>query len=446
MAQRQDQVPLPSNDVRDTGIDVIVVGAGFGGIACAIECKRKGHRVMILEKVHELKDLGDTLSFGVNAGRIMARWGLHERLWDISIRAPELLVHDYLGGLIQVQKLAWPIFGAFAYNGHRALLHGVLFEHAKALGIEIRMGHQAVEYWEDEANGKASVKVETGERFDADVVVAADGVKSLARKFVIGYFDNPKPSGYAIYRAWFDAEEHGVMTDPLTDFLTINGDVLYAWIGKDMHFIASSSHGSKAIAWVITHKDDAAVDGHWSSPGKIEDVLDIVKDWDPRCAAVISKAPSCIDWKLLVHDPLPTWVSKSGRVVLIGDAAHPFLPSSVQGASQAIEDGVALAVTLNLAGKDNIPLGTRTWESIRYQRVRDAQLLGETTREKWHGAKAGDSGKSFELPMPEWLMAHDAEAHAYAAYDDIAQSIVQDGYRQPSLDGEQLSEHVKETT
>src|SRR5258708_3908240 len=82
----------------------------------------------------------------------------------------------------------------------------------------------------------------------------------------------------------------------------------------------------------------------------------------------------------------------------------------------------------------------------RYQRVRDAQLLGETTREKWHGAKAGDSGKSFELPMPEWLMAHDAEAHAYAAYDDIAQSIVQDGYRQPSLDGEQLSEHVKETT
>jgi 2-polyprenyl-6-methoxyphenol hydroxylase-like FAD-dependent oxidoreductase len=73
-------------------------------------------------------------------------------------------------------------------------------------------------------------------------------------------------------------------------------------------------------------RDDAAVDGEWSFPGKIEDVLDIVKDWDPRCAAIVSKAPSCIDWKLLIHDPLPTWVSKSGRVVLIGDAAHPFLP------------------------------------------------------------------------------------------------------------------------
>ncbi|KAG1752292.1 monooxygenase [Suillus paluster] len=458
MAQNQDQAPtLPSSGVRDTGIDVIVVGAGFGGIACAIECKRKGHRVMVFEKVHELKTLELTkyqvLSLGENAGRILARWGLHDRykaqhdrLWNICAHARELHVHDYLGGLIHVQKLPQPLFRAFSYNDHRPLLHNVLFEHAKSLGIEIRMGHEVVEYWEDEANGKAGVKLQTGARFDADVIVAADGVKSLARKFVIGYHDNPKPSGYAIYRAWFDAEKHGITTDPLTDFLSSRGDVLYGWIGRDVHFVTSSSRGGKLISWVITHKDNAAVDGHWSSPGKIEDVLDIVKDWDPRCAAVISKAPSCIDWKILVHDPLPTWVSKSGRVLLIGDAAHPFLPTSMQGASQAIEDGVTLAVTLNLAGKDNVPLGTRAWESMRYQRVRDAQLMGETTRDKWHGAKAGDSGKSFELPMPEWLLAFDAEAHAYAAYSGIAQSIVQDGYHQPSLSGGQFTEHVKETT
>lgn len=51
----------------------------------------------------------------------------------------------------------------------------------------------------------------------------------------------------------------------------------------------------------------------------------------------------------------------------------------------------------------------------------DAQMLGESTREKWHGAKVGDSGESFEFPMPEWLMAFDAEAHAYAVYERIAQ-------------------------
>ncbi|KAG1841225.1 monooxygenase [Suillus subalutaceus] len=438
MAEHQDQVPLPSDGVSDTGIDVIVVGAGFGGLACAIECKRKGHRVMILEKVHESKQLGDVrfigmLSFGINAGRIMARWGLHEKLWCISRLAEDLRIHDYLGGVIQVQKLSLPLFGAFSYSGHRGRLHDIFVEHAKSLGIEIRMGHQVVEYWEDEANGKAGVKIQT------------DGVKSLARQFVIGYRDSPKPSGYAIYRAWFDAEEHGVTTDPLTDFMSIHGDQFYTWIGKDMHIIAVSVGGGKVVCLLITHKDNTAVDGDWSSPGKIEDILDLVKDWDPRCVALVSKAPSCIDWKLLVHDPLPTWVSKSGRVVLIGDAAHPFLPSSVQGASQAIEDATTLAITLNLAGKDNVPLATRTWESMRYQRVRDAQLVGETTRDKWHGAKAGDSGKSFELPMPEWLMAFDAEADAYATYYRIARSIVEEGYRRPTLSGEELTEEVKET-
>lgn len=58
MAQYYDQVPLSSNGIRDTGIDAIAVGAGFGDIACSIECKGKGHRVMILEKVHKLRDLG----------------------------------------------------------------------------------------------------------------------------------------------------------------------------------------------------------------------------------------------------------------------------------------------------------------------------------------------------------------------------------------------------
>jgi 2-polyprenyl-6-methoxyphenol hydroxylase-like FAD-dependent oxidoreductase len=58
MAKLHQDPPLPSDGVRDTGIDVIVVGAGFGGIACAVECKRKGHRVMIFEKVPELKQLG----------------------------------------------------------------------------------------------------------------------------------------------------------------------------------------------------------------------------------------------------------------------------------------------------------------------------------------------------------------------------------------------------
>ncbi|KIJ59084.1 hypothetical protein HYDPIDRAFT_170978 [Hydnomerulius pinastri MD-312] len=430
----------------NTNIQVIIVGAGYAGLGCAIECKRKGHCVLVVEKVDELKVLGeaswissfdqfltifaltgDVISLGPNAGRILARWGLHDELWDICGHAPELRLHDYQGGLIQVQPLPSPIFGAHSYNGHRALIHDVIFRHAVSLGIDIRMGQDVVDYWEDDDTQKAGIVLSSGEKLEADLVVAADGIKSQARQYVLGYRDQPRPSGYAIYRAWFEATEQGVDTDPVTDFLCKDGDALYGWIGQDVHMLASSARGGKSIS------DNNYVAGCWSAPGHIEEVLEIVKEWDPRCAAVISKAPSCVDWKLIVHDPLPTWISKTGRLLLIGDAAHPFLPSSVQGASQAIEDGVTLAVALSLAGKDRVPLAARTWEAIRYERVRETQLMGETTRDKWHRAEVGDKGAGFDLPMPEWLLAFDAEAHAYSVFDGTAKNIMENGYQLPSL-------------
>lgn len=57
-----------------TGIKVLIVGAGFGGLTAAIECHRHGHDVVIYESFPELKVLGDIISFGANGGRIFYRW------------------------------------------------------------------------------------------------------------------------------------------------------------------------------------------------------------------------------------------------------------------------------------------------------------------------------------------------------------------------------------
>ena len=75
-----------------------------------------------------------------------------------------------------------------------------------------------------------------------------------------------------------------------------------------------------------SNRDDADIEESWSFPGNMNDVLAVVDGWDPRCTAILSKAPSCVDWKLVYRDPLPTWISKGARLALIGDAAHPFLP------------------------------------------------------------------------------------------------------------------------
>ncbi|KAF8989689.1 monooxygenase [Cyathus striatus] len=415
-------------------VKVLIVGCGYAGLGCAIECIRKGHEVVILDKVQVIKEnLGDVLSLGPNAGRFVERWGLHEELWPICGHARFLHLHNYQGELINTQPLPEIEYGSRAYNGHRGQVHAVLYRHALELGAQVILGQNVIGYWENAETGKAGVKTDSGDSYEADLVVGADGVRSKARKIVLGYDDRPKSSGYAIYRAWFDAKAQGIDQDSLTDFMCKGEDVVYGWIGPDMHFITSCSQGGQAVSCVLTHKDDADIDESWSFEGKKEEVLDVVRGWDPRCAAVLSKAPSFVDWKLVYRDPLPTWISKGGHVVLIGDAAHPFLPTSVQCASQAIEDGVVLAVTLQLAGKAQVSLAVKAWEHLRYERVRIAQLMGESTRDKWHRASSDERGDALDLPRPEWLFAFDAEKDSYGRYAKVAEDIVQHGYTAPKL-------------
>ena len=156
-----------------------------------------------------------------------------------------------------------------------------------------------------------------------------------------------------------------MIADPRTKEFCENGDTFNGWIGPDVHFLFSTLKGGKDCCWVLTHKDDHDIDESWSYPGKIEEVMEVLKGWDPTCRAIVEKTPSVVDWKLVYRDPLPTWVSEKARILLLGDAAHPFLPTSAQGATQAMEDGVTIAVCLKRAGKNNVPEALKTHQALR---------------------------------------------------------------------------------
>jgi 2-polyprenyl-6-methoxyphenol hydroxylase-like FAD-dependent oxidoreductase len=100
----------------------------------------------------------------------------------------------------------------------------------------------------------------------------------------------------------------------------------------------------------------------------LSDALKVVENWDPRVSGVIKNTPESqlIDHKLLWRDPLPTWISEKGRVLLVGDSAHTFIPTSIQGAGQAMEDAATAAICLELTGKDKVPLALRTCQKMRY--------------------------------------------------------------------------------
>ncbi|KAK5062718.1 hypothetical protein LTR84_004792 [Exophiala bonariae] len=409
-----------------TGVKVIVVGAGFGGLTAAIECHRQGHDVEIYESFPELKPLGDIISFGANAGRIFRRWGVDgeitKKMRAISIDLVKhgFRIHKYTGEHIITQKTPEQDPDAPVFNGHRGELHEIVFNHAKDdLGIPIHLGTRIGKYLEEK--DCAGIELESGEQIFADVVIGSDGVRSKARELVLGYFDRPKSSGYAVFRAWFPNTD--MIADPLTKHFCENGDTFNGWIGQDVHFLFSTIKNGSDCCWVLTHKDDADIDESWSFPGKLEDVYKVFEGWDPLCKRIVSKTPEShlVDWKLVYRDPLPTWVSKGGRISLLGDSAHPFLPTSAQGATQAMEDGVTLAVCLKRAGKDQIPDGVRTYQRIRYERVKAVQKTGETTRDMWHKAdwdKVKEDPTSVQFPREDWIHNFDAEKNAEEEFEE----------------------------
>lgn len=418
-----------------SGIKVIIVGAGFAGLTAAIECDRKGHDVILFEKVSDLKPLGDIISFGQNAGRIFARWpGVMERFDSIIHKSDAITYHHWEGKPVTTQTWESEEDWGRKVNGHRGELHRVLFEHVKDRGIDVRVGQNVTDYFEDE---NESGIVSNGERFTADVVLAAEGVKSRGRMIVLGFDDKPQPSGYAVYRAWFPCDN--LKQNPVTQRL-VQGDSHNAWIGQDIHFIAAAVKGGEEMSWVCTHKDEAGIEESWQFPGKVNDVLKVLDGWAPEVTELVKATPEdrLFDYKLVYRDPLPTFVSPQRRIALIGDAAHPFLPTSIQGASQAMEDGVTLAACLDLGGKEKVTEAMQIYEKIRYERVHKIQATGVSTREKWHKADwdlIWQDPTSLHLKREEWILKFDTEDNAYKEYEKVRSSLGTSDQKRPSQNG-----------
>jgi 2-polyprenyl-6-methoxyphenol hydroxylase-like FAD-dependent oxidoreductase len=405
-----------------SGIKVIIVGAGFAGLTAAIECDRKGHSVTLFDRAPELQPLGDIISFGQNSSRIFDKWpGVREAINPLVHKSEVFHFHDWRGKFVTTQSFVdeHRTWGP-RVNGHRGEIHQAVLRHAKERGIDIRLGHHIVRYFEDDTC--AGVETNKGEKFTADLVLAAEGVRSPGRKLVLGFEDKPQPSGYAVFRTWFPADE--LLKNEKTRHLVANGDSHNGWIGEDVHFLAAAIKDGKEMSWVCTHKDTGSIEESWQFPGKIEDVLRVVDGWDPVVQELVKLTPPdrLFDYKLVFRDPLPTFISPKARTALIGDAAHPFLPTSIQGASQAMEDGVVLAACLDKAGKGKVQEALRVWERIRYDRVHKIQRTGVTTREQWHKADweaIWKDPKSLHLTREAWVLDFDAEADAYASYDSV---------------------------
>lgn len=203
---------------------------------------------------------------------------------------------------------------------HRADLHRILIERALAQEtVYLRENSPVVNVHFD---SPSSVTLADGTIIHADVILAADGIKSCIREQLLNDNTKAEPTGDAAYRIIL--RRSAMETDPeLRELIT--KPQATRWLGPDRHIIAYPIRGHELFNVVLVHPDRHSVKESWTTKGSKQEMIDNYRGWDSRITKLIDLVhdDQVLEWKLCLHSPLKTWIR--GRVALLGDACHPML-------------------------------------------------------------------------------------------------------------------------
>ena len=330
-----------------------IIGGGIGGLAAANALLRRGLQVTVFEQAPVLGDVGAGVFIYPNSLRQLERMGFRDAL--AAVGAPVGPGSQYyrkdgsvVGPILTTDSTGWNGM----YGMHRADLLNAL-----AAGLPqgaVRTGHRCVDFSQDAS--AATVRFANGESVQADVVIAADGINSVLQRFVV----EPTPPEYSGVRAY-----RGLVA---RDQLAIWRDRTHqVWMGDGKHFMVFPVRGGALLNYVGFVPTTNQTIESWSAIGDRDELAASFAGWDPQIGALLDKVESCFWWGLFDRRPLTTWTN--GRLTLLGDAAHAMLPHLGQGANQAIEDGVALAVLLENKSSGDVAETLRAYERLRRART-----------------------------------------------------------------------------
>lgn len=316
---------------------IVIVGAGIGGITAALALRRLGFPdVTLIEQAPAIRAVGAGIQLSANCVRLLRRLGLGEALAEISVqpsahvfrdwKTGELLLHTALGAKAEAA------FGETYFHAHRADLLAALL--AKLAPSQVHLGQRVKEI--RDIGGHVEVATEKGERFEADVLIGADGIHSTVRQALFGA-DRPRFAGNVAWRALVPAER--------VAHLRLD-KVAEVWMGPNRSLVRYYVSAGRLLNWIgITRAKESEIES-WSAKGLVADALRLWGDWHPIVRGMIEATPAegLFRMGLYDRDPLQSWAR--GRIAILGDAAHPMLPFHAQGAAQSIEDAWVLAGSL----------------------------------------------------------------------------------------------------
>jgi 2-polyprenyl-6-methoxyphenol hydroxylase-like FAD-dependent oxidoreductase len=321
-------------------MDVLIIGAGIGGLTLALELHARGIACRVFESAPQIKAVGVGINLLPHATKALGALGLVPELARVAVETQEAAFFNRFGQLIYREPLGrragyeWPQFSI-----HRGELQAVLLEAVMArLGAErLQLGFHCTGFSQDDKSVAASFRDRGAVRGRA--LIACDGIHSVIRQQLYPNEGEPRYSGINMWRGvtrWKPILTGATMTRA-------------GWLkgGKLVHYPIRNNldaEGRQLVNWLWEIETPSYKRWDWNRPASIEDFIAGAKDWRfdwLDVPAFFRAADVVLEYPMVDKDPLPAW--SFGAVTLLGDAAHPMYPRGSNGAGQAILDAQVLS-------------------------------------------------------------------------------------------------------
>lgn len=351
-------------------LDIVIIGAGIGGLSAGIALQRHGHRVRLFDRVAQLTPAGAAISVWPNGVEVLEKLGLGEAIkaasgtmdaMSYSTREGELLTRFSLEPLYSaVEQRACPIA--------RTALQKILLDACGAHNVTLGVSCDAVE----PSGDGVRVTLSDGQQIDADLVVAADGTHSRLRNYVVGRDVVRDYCGYVNWNGRVDASDDLAPATEWTQFVGDHKRVSLMPMGNGQFYFFFDV---PLPAGTANERDRYR-----------EELRSHFGDWAAPVRSLIERLDPSIVSRVEIHDMVPIDSFVKGRVVLLGDAAHPMAPDLGQGGCQAMEDAWVLARCLH-RDPENVAAALAHYDQARAERTAQIMLRARARSQVTHGGE-----------------------------------------------------------
>ena len=403
-------------------MDVLIIGAGIGGLTLALELHRRGIACRVFESAPEIKALGVGINLLPHATKALGALGLVPALAKLAVETQEAAFFNRFGQLIYREPLGRRAGYEWSQLSiHRGDLQAVLLEAVRArLGEDrLQLGFHCTGFSQDEKAVSASFR-ERG-FVKGSALVACDGSHSAIRQQLYPDEGEPRYSGINMWRGvtrWKPVLTGATMTRAGW----LKGGKLVHYPIRNLEETSADSPGLQLVNWLWEIETPSYKRWDWNRPARVEDFIDGAKDWRfdwLDVPAFFRAADVVLEYPMVDKDPLPAW--SFGRVTLLGDAAHPMYPRGSNGAGQAIVDAQTLAGLL--AAEQDIPRALKAYEEKRLAPTAEVVLANRRIppdailREVYERTSDRPFTRIEDVIRPEELKAITDRYRQIAAYD-----------------------------